>query len=450
MPLELEHIYQSDAYKAISIKESLTFKIVAALKEEYELKDLKIAIVSHDKNLALALSVFRELASFDVTFAYLGNASYGTMDKKELACFEGTFLKELPDADLYILNLEKAIKLNDQKILVAIDELAYFKEDDLEYDIDQCFIFNTYPSYLFTKNNYSRIKKIGLIEDSRLDSYHKGVRLIDENFELPVNDLGNKGDFGLSLLIGGSKRMHGAIEMAANAAYRMGVGTLTLLIPDCIYHEIALKNSFAMILEGESKDGYFNELSDLSDLLAPFDLIGAGNGMGRNSTNIKIIQELLLSDKPLVLDADALWSIKNNRDLLRRNQLTVLLPHLKEMTYLCDKSLEEIKKDPFKIAYDFSLNYPNAILVLKSYITIIAQKGHVSFLNKPKRALAKGGSGDALMGIVMGALSQNEDPFRMAELAVFVHNKAAEYSNALSFMVDDLINNIPKVLDNLK
>ena len=40
--------------------------------------------------------------------------------------------------------------------------------------------------------------------------------------------------------------MHGAIEMAANAAYRMGVGTLTLLIPDCIYHEIALKNSFAI------------------------------------------------------------------------------------------------------------------------------------------------------------------------------------------------------------
>ena len=450
MPLELEHIYQSDAYKATSIKEALTFKIVAALKKEYELKDLKIAIVSHDKNLALALSVFRELASFDVTFAYLGNASYGTMDKKELACFEGTFLKELPDADLYILNLEKAIELNDQKSLVAIDELTYFKEDNLEYDIDRCFIFNTYPSHLFTKNNYSHINKIRLIEDSRLGSYHKGVRLIDENFELPVNDLGNKGDFGRSLLIGGSKRMHGAIEMAANAAYRMGVGTLTLLIPDCIYHEIALKNSFAMILEGESKDGYFKELSDLSDLLAPFDLIGAGNGMGRNSTNIKIIQELLLSDKPLVLDADALWSIKNNRDLLRRDQLTVLLPHLKEMTYLCDKSLEEIKKDPFKIAYDFSLDYPNAILVLKSYITIIAQKGHVSFLNKPKRALAKGGSGDALMGIVMGALSQNEDPFRMTELAVFVHNKAAEYGNALSFMVDDLINNIPKILDNLK
>lgn len=450
MPLELEHIYQSDAYKAISIKEALAFKIVTALKEEYELNDLKIVIVSHDKNLALALSIFKELASFNISFTYLGNACHGAMAKKELCYFNDTFLKELPDADLYILNLEKTIRLNDKKILVAIDELAYFKEDDLGYDLALCFVFNTYPSYLFTKNNYRHIKKIRLIEDDRLDSYHKGPRLIDENFKLPVDDLGNKGDFGRSLLIGGSKRMHGAIEMAANAAYRMGVGTLTLLVPDCIYHEIALKNSFAMILEGESKDGYFNELNDLSDLFAPFDLIGAGNGMGRNSVNIKIIQELLLSDKPLVLDADALWSLKNIRDLLKREALTVLLPHLKEMTYLCDKSLEEIKEDPFKVAYDFSLDYPNAILVLKSYITIIAQKGHVSFLNKPKRALAKGGSGDALMGIVMGALSQSEDPFRMAELAVFVHNKAAGNGNALSFMVDDLINNIPKVLENLK
>ena len=449
MPLDLDKIYLNDFYRAVSLKEALTQKIAATLKTHFSFK--KVSLISADKGLALSLSLYNDLSNdYDCRFVYLGDGAYSELAKKELNDFMGTFEKELSDSDIYILYLDTKMDLKLKGKVVVLDELSYLEDDDLDFKIDLLFAYNTLSPVFYTKNNFSHINEIVLLEDRRLDHYQEGPRLMSEDFRLDLDPLTNKGDYGRSLLIGGSKRMHGAIEMAATAAYHMGVGTLTLLIPDVIYHDVASKNSFAMILESESQDGYFKTISDLGDLVAAFDLVGAGNGMGRNSANIKIIEELLLTDKPIILDADALWCLKNLRSYLKRDALTILLPHLKEMTYLCDYSLEEIKKDPFKVAYEFTKAYPNTILVLKSYLTIVAHRNKLSFLAKPKRALAKGGSGDVLMGLVMGALSQEGDPFRMIELAVYVHNKAAETNSPLSFMVDDLIEKIPEVLSNIK
>lgn len=105
-----------------------------------------------------------------------------------------------------------------------------------------------------------------------------------------------------------------------------------------------------------------------------YDLISIGNGMQRNEITIEMVKTLLSSNKTVILDADALWAMQDHLEWLNRNAPTILTPHVKEMTFLTNKTVQEILESPFSTVREFTNKYSNCILILKSDITYIGSK----------------------------------------------------------------------------
>lgn len=264
---------------------------------------------------------------------------------------------------------------------------------------------------------------------------------------------GHKGTFGKALMIGGSYAMHGAITMAARACYQSGIGTLTCFVPDCIHDILAQKMEFAMLKNGDDIDGYFSKdaAQKLSNEIGKYDIVTIGNGMGQQESTKELVQKALQLSTCTLLDADACWAIREHPELLRQDFSIILTPHIKEMTYLCHRSLSEILQDPFGTVQEFCASYPNGTLVLKSDITLIGHKNQMYVLHQPNSALAKGGSGDILCGIIAGLYGQCRNAFQAAAIGTYIHSCCAKQKkDPACFMPEDLIHQIPSVFQSLR
>ena len=264
---------------------------------------------------------------------------------------------------------------------------------------------------------------------------------------------GHKGTFGKALMIGGSYAMHGAITMAARACYQSGIGTLTCFVPNCIHDILAQKMEFAMLKNGDDIDGYFSKdaAQKLSNEIGKYDIVTIGNGMGQLESTKAMVQKALQLSTCTLFDADACWAIREHPELLRQDFSIILTPHIKEMTYLCHRSLSEILQDPFGTVQEFCASYPNCTLVLKSDITLIGHKDQMYVLHQPNSALAKGGSGDILCGIIAGLYGQCRNAFQAAAIGTYIHSCCAKQKkDPACFMPEDLIHQIPNVFQSLR
>lgn len=263
----------------------------------------------------------------------------------------------------------------------------------------------------------------------------------------------NKGKFGKALMIGGSINMHGALCMAADACYHSGIGTLSLMIPDFLHDVIAIKLNSCMLLPAKSNNGVFDEEAAefYTNNCQPFSQVTIGNGMKKTKSTEKLVEAVLKSDKPVILDADAIGIAGKYTDWLKRSEPVILTPHIKEMSDLCGCSIQEIIKNPLKILKEFVQNFPNCTVVLKSDITFIANKDKCySFIGK-NSALSKGGSGDVLCGIISGLYGQCQNPLQAAACGVYLHAKGASYfEDPASFQPEDIIHNLGKAFKKLR
>jgi len=141
-----------------------------------------------------------------------------------------------------------------------------------------------------------------------------------------------------------------------------------------------------------------------------------------------------------------LYYLKNNLEMVRnRKALTVITPHIVEYQRIFEYRENTIIEDLKKI----SLEYPGLITVLKSEHTIIAHEGKICINVTGNNALAKGGSGDVLCGVIGGLFAQRSD-VAAVEAAVYVHSLAAdrwcEAHSSYSLLASDLIDMIDEIL----
>lgn len=135
--------------------------------------------------------------------------------------------------------------------------------------------------------------------------------LNEEDIHIPDRPLtAHKSTFGKALMIGGSQNMHGAIHMASLSAYKSGIGTLTLMVPECISNILAIKSDFYMLLQCSDRNGTFSSkaIEVLKQNMNNYSILSIGNGMQKNNVTISLVEQVLKSDKKVVLDADALWA----------------------------------------------------------------------------------------------------------------------------------------------
>jgi hydroxyethylthiazole kinase-like uncharacterized protein yjeF len=253
----------------------------------------------------------------------------------------------------------------------------------------------------------------------------------------------HKGNFGHALLIAGNIGRVGAAVIAARACLRSGVGLLTVSVPqeERVILQIAIPEAMLIL-----RDGVIEELNNYSAL-------GIGCGIG-TSDNAKELLIAILSqiNIPLLLDADALNIMSNNKDLL--NQIppkTILTPHPKEFDRLF--GLHDSENDRTFTAIQKAQEY-DIIIVLKGHKTLVTSGGE-AFLNTTGNAgLAKGGSGDALTGIITAFFAQGYPAFDAAKMGVYLHGLAADLSldkqSMESLLITDVIECLGKAFKSIE
>jgi hydroxyethylthiazole kinase-like uncharacterized protein yjeF len=260
---------------------------------------------------------------------------------------------------------------------------------------------------------------------------HESIRPLIE----PRKADSHKGNYGHALLIAGNLGRVGAAVIAARACLRSGVGLLTVSVPreERVILQIAIPEAMLIM-----HDHIYDALNDYSALG-----IGCGIGTSDNAKEL-LINILSQIDTPLLLDADALNIISENKDLLNQiPQKTIITPHPKEFDRLF--GLHETYSDRTFTAITKAQEY-GIVIVLKGHKTLITSGGEAFFNTTGNAGLAKGGSGDALTGIITAFLAQGYNAFDAAKIGVFVHGFAADLALAEQSMESLLITDVIECL----
>ncbi|MFT8873113.1 MAG: NAD(P)H-hydrate dehydratase [Sporolactobacillus sp.] len=266
----------------------------------------------------------------------------------------------------------------------------------------------------------------------------------DVQSSLPLRDpFAHKGTNGKGLLIAGSPLLPGAAFLAAKAALRSGIGLLTLAAPDSV------RKSVAALLP----EVMFTTQNDQA--YDRFSAIAVGPGLGRSQEAERLVARALDAELPCVIDADGLYHLKAMINRLKsRQQPVVLSPHPGEMACLCDCSVSQVESDRFGCSASFAKAF-RCYLVLKGKHTIVTAPDGSQYVNETgNAALAKGGSGDVLTGLLLAFLAQHRNPFEAAANAVYVHGAAADAlvsggHSLLDVLATDVIEQLSPVLSQL-
>jgi ADP-dependent NAD(P)H-hydrate dehydratase / NAD(P)H-hydrate epimerase len=250
----------------------------------------------------------------------------------------------------------------------------------------------------------------------------------------------NKGNFGHVVIVGGSLGSaggkSGAPVMASLAALRAGAGLVTAAVPAPALPLVAAAAPELMTLPlTPTPTGQVSAKNlapkVLAAIMAGKTVLAIGPGLGQSADTVKFTTGLLSATKiPAVIDADALNILATKPALLAKlakGRTLVLTPHPGEMARLAAISIAEVQANRLEVARTFAQR--NGItLVLKGARTIIAHSdGRVAINTTGNPAMAKGGSGDLLTGLIAGLLAQYpDDAARAVEAAVYLHGLAAD------------------------
>jgi len=267
---------------------------------------------------------------------------------------------------------------------------------------------------------------------------------------------GHKGDFGKLLIVGGSVGYTGAPYLTASAAVRSGAGLVFMGVPESIWAVEAAKCVSAMPFPLPKKRGLLSNkaLQKIEEKLKPCHVLALGPGLGRSSQTDQLVWELLRrTEKAVVLDADGINALAGHMDVLdaRKGRVTILTPHDGEFVRIGG---DLSHGDRVKAARDFAVAH-GCILVLKGHRTVTATpEGNVMVNTTGNAGLARGGSGDALTGIIAALLGQKATPAQAAAAGVWIHGRcgdiAAEHFTQRGMSVEDVVDSLPAVFRELE
>jgi len=272
------------------------------------------------------------------------------------------------------------------------------------------------------------IKRILYEDDSK-------VFLLEESDFVPPTRKkldSHKGTYGHVAVFCGEKE--GAGIIAASAAARFGAGLSTLVV-----HEKIVPPSFLM---------HANMLPSSATAIA------VGMGLGNHFESETLHKDIVENDLPIVLDADSFYREDMLTILNQKDRTVVLTPHPREFSamwrILRDEVLtvEQIQKNRFSVVRNYQETFPNTVLILKGANMIIAGKGKIFVNPIGTPALAKGGSGDVLSGLIVALLAQGYSALDAAingSLALTMAPKNYPGNN-YSLIPLDLIEMLPEII----
>ena len=269
-------------------------------------------------------------------------------------------------------------------------------------------------------------------------------------------DDAHKGNFGLALIIGGSRGMSGAVALAGMAALRGGSGLVRLAVPEtCLDVVAAYEPSYMTIALPATDQGQIaeNARTVLDQWVGAATCVAMGPGLGRgeqiDSFVGRLYQEIA---QPMVVDADALNALATQTEILSHHAgPRILTPHPGEFARLVGQSRVDAADRP-RMAVELAEQI-GAVMVLKGHQTCITD-GQRTYLNTTGNpGMATGGSGDVLTGLITALVCQGLAPMDAARLGVHLHGLAGDLAaDALgqpSMIASDLIRFLPEAIKTL-
>ncbi|MGF6722418.1 hydroxyethylthiazole kinase-like uncharacterized protein yjeF [Paraburkholderia sp. GAS41] len=239
---------------------------------------------------------------------------------------------------------------------------------------------------------------------------------------LPARDFStNKGSFGSLAVVGGDTGMCGAPILAARAALYTGAGKV----------HVALLGAGAPPYDPPHPELMLHPVDDLP--LDKMDALAIGCGMGSRERATQVLNDVLALDVPKLLDADALNLLAADASLAARvaargaqGDPCVLTPHPLEAGRLLGCDAPTVQRDRLAAARALTARFAS-VIVLKGTGTIVAAPDGRFALNPTgNAALATGGTGDVLGGIIGALLAQRLPPYEAALAGVYLHGLAAD------------------------
>ena len=256
----------------------------------------------------------------------------------------------------------------------------------------------------------------------------------------PRSRTSHKGFYGKTLVIGGNVGMPGAARLTSEAALRCGSGLVKVL---------TVPENLLTILSGRPE--LMGEASDLASLNNHSiknwaSVLTIGPGLGTDEWAQTLLDYILASDLPTVVDADAL-NLLVTKPAWKENW--ILTPHPGEAATLLGCSIAEIEEDRFSAVRNLQHSY-GGVVVLKGAGTLICNDKKVYVANVGNPGMASGGMGDVLSGIIAGLLAQGLDPLQASILGVLIHGlagDAAAESDERGLLASDLFPHIRKLVN---
>lgn len=264
------------------------------------------------------------------------------------------------------------------------------------------------------------------------DQEHASKDLKDRLFD------GYKKTYGVDLLICGSKQYRGAPILAAKGAAYTGAGIVKVMSDPSVIERLP---EILPELIGLDRQDHLSE-EDLQDYQA----ILIGCGLSLDESSVALVHDVLInSHAPLVIDADALTILANHLDWLEdQDRPIVLTPHIGEYKRLLH---QESIGDIMMSAQAFAKKY-HVILVLKGPYTMVSD-GITSYrIVAGNPAMAVGGMGDTLAGIITAMIGQHYQALTAVALGVYIHAMAGDLvaKNAYTVLPEALSQKIPEAM----
>ena len=244
----------------------------------------------------------------------------------------------------------------------------------------------------------------------------------------------HKGTFGHALVVAGSRDYVGAAYLASQGAARVGPGLVTLVSPEGVYPMLASKLTEVMHLPvPQDTEGRFQPEAArlIKEKLSRFSSMLLGCGFGKSQGLVEFVRELLFAIPqpvlPAVIDADGLHNLSKIENWwMHLKGPTVLTPHPGEMSALTGIATSAIQSDRIHMALDWSVRWGH-VVVLKGAHTVVASPGGKCWVSPfANPALASGGTGDVLTGVIAGLMAQGLSPEEAACCGVYLHGLAGE------------------------
>jgi hydroxyethylthiazole kinase-like uncharacterized protein yjeF len=261
--------------------------------------------------------------------------------------------------------------------------------------------------------------------------------------------ISHKGENGHLLIVAGSRGMTGAAYLCALGALKAGAGLVTVGAPEAVRRIIASRLPEAMTLPlPETREGYLSSgaIQAIKHYVRrrTITTFAAGPGLSVHPSVRAVIKALLKADLPIVLDADGLNNIKPG-DI--KGKPVVITPHPGELARLLGVTTRKVQTNRPEITRETAKRL-GIVSVLKGHRTVVSDGQRVLLNPTGNPAMATGGMGDVLTGVIAALLAQRLSRFDAACAGVYLHGLAGDLARISDrgLLASEVANSIPKAL----